>query len=418
MLFEKNADELMYPASTTKIMTAYIALQMADLDNDIVTVSQNAIDLVPATYTKVPLVAGEQVNMLDLINAMMVVSGNDAANAIAEYISGSIDAFAGLMNQTAQMLGCSESTHFTNPSGVQDTSHYTTARDMAIIAQAAMQDSRFREIVSNTTYDMPASEKEDGSAAHPRRTLVGKTNILNPESDYYYRYAIGIKTGYTYDAGYCFVGAANNGGIELISVVLYDGDTRRYIDTKRLFEYGFSQIESISPESLYAEDPRVIDVSGFALDDPGHGELTLGIRAVDPTRSMTIVANTATVNILRENFNQISSIEWTREFRAPVNVGDVMGILTFYSENNGTAEYELVATRSIAAREDAPPTLEQIEAYTAADENPWPRFSWDYLVPPGLVLLALIWLIRFLRRHRRKRTKPPKVEKLKRKYLR
>ena len=418
VLFEKNADELMYPASTTKIMTAYIALQMADLDNDIVTVSQNAIDLVPATYTKVPLVAGEQVNMLDLINAMMVVSGNDAANAIAEYISGSIDAFAGLMNQTAQMLGCSESTHFTNPSGVQDTSHYTTARDMVIIAQAAMQDSRFREIVSNTTYDMPASEKEDGSAAHPHRTLVGKTNILNPESDYYYRYAIGIKTGYTYDAGYCFVGAANNGGIELISVVLYDGDTRRYIDTRRLFEYGFSQIESISPESLYAEDPRVIDVSGFALDDPGHGELTLGIRAVDPTRSMTIVANTATVNILRENFNQISSIEWTREFRAPVNVGDVMGILTFYSENNGTAEYELVATRSIAAREDAPPTLEQIEAYTAADENPWPRFSWDYLVPPGLVLLALIWLIRFLRRHRRKRAKPPKVEKLKRKYLR
>ena len=95
-----------------------------------------------------------------------------------------------------------------------------------------------------------------------------------------------------------------------------------------------------------------------------------------------------------------------------------MGILTFYSENNGTAEYELVATRSIAAREDAPPTLEQIEAYTAADENPWPRFSWDYLVPPGLALLALIWLIRFIRRHRRKRAKPPKVEKLKRKYLR
>ena len=418
VLFEKNADELMYPASTTKIMTAYIALQMADLDNDVVTVSQNAIDLVPATYTKVPLSAGEEVYMRDLIPAMMVVSGNDAANAIAEYISGSIDSFASLMNQTAQMLGCSDNTHFTNPSGVQDVSHYTTARDMAIIARAAMQDSRFREIVSLTSYDMPATQKEDGSAAHPRRSLVGKTNILNPDSDYYYRHAIGIKTGYTYDAGYCFVGAANNGGIELISVVLYDGDTRRYIDTKRLFEYGFSQIESISPESLYAEDPRVIEVSGFSLDDPGHGELTLGIRAVDPSRSMTIIANTATIDRLRESFGQISSIEWTREFRAPVNVGDVMGILTFYSENNGTAEYELVATRSIAAREDAPPTLEQIEAYTAADENLWPRFSWDYLVPPGLALLALVWLFRFLRRHRRKRAKLPKIKPIKKKFLR
>ena len=133
---------------------------------------------------------------------------------------------------------------------------------------------------------------------------------------------------------------------------------------------------------------------------------------------MTIIANTATIDRLRESFGQISSIEWTREFRAPVNVGDVMGILTFYSENNGTAEYELVATRSIAAREDAPPTLEQIEAYTAADENPWPRFSWDYLVPPGLALLALVWLFRFLRRHRRKRAKLPKIKPIKKKFLR
>ena len=133
---------------------------------------------------------------------------------------------------------------------------------------------------------------------------------------------------------------------------------------------------------------------------------------------MTIVANTATIDILRENFNQISSIEWTREFRAPVNAGDVMGILTFYSENNGTAEYELVATRSIAVREDAPPTLEQIEAYTAEDENPWPRFSWDYLVPPGLALLVLLWLIRFSRRHRKKRAKPPKLKPIKKKLLR
>ncbi len=417
VLFEKNADEIMYPASTTKILTCYIALQMADLENDVVTISQNAVDLVPPTYATIPVSAGEKVPMGDLVAATLVRSGNEGANAIAEYMSGSISSFADLMNQTAQMLGCSQDTHFTNPSGIHDENHYTTVRDMSIIARAAMTNERFREIVSSNTYAMPATESVSG-AGHPQRTLVGGTHILNPENDYFYPDAIGVKTGFTNAAGYCFVGAAKRGGIELISVVFYSSKRGRWTDTKKLMEYGFTQVESISPESLYAEEPRVIDITGFALDDEKHGELTLGIRAVDETRDMTIVGNSAKIDLLRENFSEVSAIRWTRDFRAPINVGDVMGILTFYSESNGTAEYELVATRSIAMREDAPPTLEQIEAYTAADENPWPRFSWDLLVPPAALLLALLWLIRFLRRHRKKRPKAPKFAPVKKRYLR
>ena len=412
VLFEKNADEILYPASTTKILTAYIALQMSDLENDVVTVSQNAIDLVPPTYSTVPLSAGEEVPMEDLIAAMLVMSGNEAANAVAEYLSGSIDAFADLMNETAQMLGCSADTHFVNPSGVHDVNHYTTARDLAIIAQVAMQDSRFRQMVSSATYQMPDTNKR------PARTLVGGTSILKPDDNYYYADATGIKTGFTNAAGYCFVGSAERGNIELISVVLYTSRSGRWTDTKKLFEYGFTQIASISPESLYAEDPRVIDISGFSLDDAQHGELTLGIRAVDETRDMTIIGNQEKIDLLRENFNQVSVIQWTREFRAPINIGDVMGILTFYAEDGTTADYELVATRSVAARENAPPTLEQIEAYTASDENPWPRFSADYFVPPALVLIALILLFRFIKKHRKKRAKAPNIKPPKKRYLR
>ena len=221
VLFEKNADAIMFPASTTKILTAYIALQMSDLDNDLVTVSQNAVDLVPDGYTKVPLNPGEQVYMRDLIPAMLVRSGNEAANAIAEYLSGSIPSFATLMNQTAQLLGCSQDTHFANPSGAHDENHYTTARDMAIIARAAMENEYFRSYVSKHTYEMPATQKEDGSAGHPQRTLVGNTNFVNPESANYFRDATGIKTGLTNAAGRCFVGSAKLGWIELISVVFY-----------------------------------------------------------------------------------------------------------------------------------------------------------------------------------------------------
>ena len=412
VLFEKNADEILYPASTTKMLTAYIALQMADLDNDVVTISQEAIDMVPSGYQKVPLSAGEKVSMEDLIGAMLVMSGNEAANAIAEYLCGSIDAFADLMNRTAQMLGCSSDTHFANPSGLQDTNHYATARDLAIIAQEAMKDERFRAIVAKPTYDMPDTNMR------PARTLVGGTSILKAEDSYFYSAATGIKTGFTNAAGYCFIGSARRGGIELISVVLYTSRAGRWTDTKKLMEYGFTQVESISPESLYAESPRVIDISGFSLEDSGHGELTLGIRAVDETRDMTIVGNQEKIDLLRENFSEVSVIRWTREFRAPVNMGDVMGILTFYAEDGTTADYELVATRSIAARENAPPTLEQIEAYTAADENPWPRFSFDYLVPPAIVLAALWLIMRFIKKHRRKRAKAPDIRPPKKRYLR
>ncbi len=414
VLFEKNADEIMYPASTTKVLTGYIALQMADLQNDVVTISQNAIDLVPDTYQKVPFSAGEEVNMFDLIAAMLIKSGNEAANAIAEYLRGDISSFAQLMNETAQMLGCSQDTHFTNPSGVHDENHYTTARDMAIIARAAMQLDSFREIVSKPTYDLPLTNER------PARTIVGGTSILDPASEsYYYPYAIGVKTGFTNAAAGCYVGAAKKGGIELISVVFHTSRNGRWTDTQKLMEYGFTQIESISPESLYAEDPRVVEVRGFSLDDPEHGELTLGIRAVDDSKDMTIVGRSDKIDLLRESFNQVSSISWMQsEVRAPISVGDVIGILTYYSENGGTAEYELVATRSVAARENAPPTLAQIEAYTASDENPWPRFSWDLLVPPVCALLLFFWLLHFIRRHRHKRAKAPKIKPIKKRYLR
>ncbi len=414
VLFEKNADEIMYPASTTKILTGYIALQMADLENDIVTVSQNALDLVPPTYQKIPLSVGEEVPIMDVIGSMLVRSGNEAANALAEHLRGDIDSFADLMNDTARMLGCSQDTHFTNPSGVHDPLHYTTVRDMAIIARAAMKNEIFRSIVKTTSYEMQAT------GHHPLRTVVGDTPILNPESEsYYYRDAIGVKTGFTNAAGYCYVGAAKRGGIELISVVFYSSRRGRWTDTKKLLEYGFTQVESISPEALYALDPRTVNVSGFSLDDSNHGELQLAIRARDEEKNMVIVGRKDKIDRLRENFSQVSTIKWNQsEFRAPIYAGDVLGTLIFYSEAGETADYDLVATRTVAARENAPPTLEQIVAYTMADENPWPRFTWDLLVPPGCVLVVLMALRRLLRRHKKKRPKAPDIKPIKKRLIR
>ena len=224
VLFEKNADEMLYPASTTKILTAYIALKMADLSLDTVTVSRNAIDTVPPTYEKIPLKAGEIIRIDDLIAATLIKSGNDGANAIAEFISGDTDHFAVLMNNVAAMLGCSSLTNFTNPSGIHDENHYTTVRDMAIIAREAMKDANFASIVRKNSIDLPATEN-----GHAARTLVGRTYILDPENSAYYPYCTGIKTGFTNAAGYCFVGSAKKGGVSLISVVFYSSANGRWM---------------------------------------------------------------------------------------------------------------------------------------------------------------------------------------------
>ncbi len=414
VLFEKNADEIMYPASTTKILTGYIALQLADLENDIVTVSQNAIDLVPPTYAKIPLSAGEEVPIMDVIGSMLVRSGNEAANALAEYLRGSNENFAELMNETAQMLGCSQDTHFTNPSGVHDPLHYTTVRDMAIIARAAMKDERFRQIVKSPSYEMQAT------GHHPLRTVVGDTQIINPDSEsYFYPDAIGVKTGFTNAAGYCYVGAARRGGIELISVVFYSSRKGRWTDTKKLLEYGFTQVETISPEALYALDPRTVNVSGFSLEDSNHGEMELAIRARDEGKNMIIVGRKEKIDLLRENFSQVSSVKWnSTEFRAPIYAGDVLGTLMFYSESGETAEYDLIATRTIEARKNAPPTLEQIVAYTMADENPFPRFTWDLLIPPAFCLFIFCLILRLLFRRRKKRAKALNIKPTRKKLIR
>jgi len=295
---------------------------------------------------------------------------------------------------------------------------------MSIIAQAAMKNEEFRKIVKSNTYEMPATDGVNGG--RPQRTLVGGTQIINPESEsYYYPDAIGVKTGFTNAAGYCYVGAAKRGGIELISVIFYSSRKGRWTDTKKLLEYGFTQVETISPEALYALDPRTVNVTGFSLEDSNHGELPLAIRARDEEKNMVIVGRKDKIDRLRENFSQVSTIKWNTdehnqaiEFRAPIYAGDVLGTLIFYAENGETAEYDLVATRTIEARKDAPPTLDQIVAYTLADENPFPRFTWDLLIPPAGLLLLLLFLRRLLRRHRKKRLKAPNIKPIKKRFIR
>ena len=422
VIFEKNADDILYPASTTKIMTALLTIQSMVYDDLLVKANVSAYaGNPPANSSRVPVTEGEEVRMIDLLYGMMLRSGNDAATALAEHIAGTEAAFAQRMNETAAFLGC-QNTHFVNAHGYHDPNHYSTARDLAIIARTAMRlilpeesllpnedengeerprTPTFREVSETMEYVMPATN------IHPKRRLLTHNDMINTTKENnrnYFADAIGIKTGFHSEAMYCFVGAAERDGVELISVVLHSSERERWTDTRRLMEYGFAQYTSVTLEQIYRASPREINISGFDLSDAQHrGRLELGIRPMDASRQVTIVGREETIAAIERDFAQLTQVRITRPDRAPVTAGEVMGYLTYFPENDVPVEYELYATRSIEARKDAPLTLEEIKLMTETDPNPLPPFSLEFLVVPFSFLLMLFLLFKLFRRRRVRR---------------
>jgi len=403
VVFEKNADNKMYPASTTKIMTVFLGIVKGDLSST-VTASSAALNI-PSGYSTIPMEVGETINFQDLLYATMVRSGNEGANMIAEAMAGSQDAFVEMMNAAAAKIGCT-GTHFANPSGMDDVNNYTTARDMAKIAQEAMKNDTFSSIAKTYMYNLPSSNVQ-GS-----RVLVGDdTNWLNASEDneYYYPYAIGIKTGFLNRAGYCYVGAAEKDGVELISVVFYTTKNGRWTDTKKLMKYGFTQFVSVTPMELYEMNPSEVQTSGYSMEDSNLGLLELGIRATADTTSVEIVTTQSEVENMARNLRENVLIEYTREsFAAPVTAGEVFGTMTYYTDDGDAIVYDLYATRSIERRENAPRTIAEIKEETDADPNPFPPFSLEMVFLLGWPFFLLIGIILLLRRIFRKKTKPGK----------
>lgn len=409
VIFEKNADVHMFPASTTKIMTVYLGLLTSELD-ETVTVSPNAVEL-PDDSSVIPLKAGEQLTMESLLYSTMIRSGNDGAIAIAEAVSGSVDAFVNLMNSQAQMMGCTN-THFTNPHGLHDDNHYTTARDLATMTRYAMQNETFAQIAGTWQWTKPRTNTTAATSM-----TSGKSYIMSPTTNldgkYYYPYCFGVKTGTTGKAGYCFVGYAKKDGIDLISVVLYSSEAGRWTDTIRLFDYGFAQYVAVTPEELYDMFPFTVQTSGYALDDPQQGKLSLRL-VKQGDESVTIVTTQDEVENLARELRSMAMISYTDSFSAPVHMGDVMGTLTYYDERTSkTVIYDLVAAREVAKRANAPKTLAEIEAETLADPNPFPPLTTFGAVLLVLFIGVLVGIIKLLRSllSRKKHTKRNKTVK-------
>ncbi|MBQ6266712.1 MAG: D-alanyl-D-alanine carboxypeptidase [Clostridia bacterium] len=313
VFFEKNAHAKMYPASTTKILTALLVLENCDPD-DMVTVSQRAIDLVPEGYTTAALQAGESLSVYVMLQALLIPSANDAAYALAEHVSGNIEAFASLCNDRAKALGC-ETLHFVNPNGVHDEDHYCSAYDLYLIAGECRKYDVFNEIVSTKYFTVPATDR------YPRkdRIYTNTNELLLPYSGNFYADCTGIKTGHTTPAGECLVSSASRAGLDLICVVLggriLDDENERFSDTITLLDYVY---ENYSYKKIADQRKPLAQVN---IDN-----------AVKDTPMLNVVLQTDIFSVAPNSVNEdnvITEIDLPEELKAPIQKHQVLGTVTY-----------------------------------------------------------------------------------------
>lgn len=288
-LYSKNMDAVKYPASITKIMTTLLAIENSS-PNERVTFSKNAIYGIERNSSHIGIRVGEILSMDECWYGMMLESANEVCLAVAEHIGGSVDGFVELMNQKASELGCTN-THFTNPNGLPDESHYTTAHDMALIAQAAYANKRFRQICQTQYYCIPTT-----NVCGEKRWLSNHHKML-PEGIYAYEGCTGGKTGFTQAALNTLVTYAERDGRRLICVSLRTNGAQIYTDTASLLDYGFNNFQNITVFSrTNCPGTRMLYPSLYS------GEAST-IENLRPTTVITIPA-TATQDQVTTSFSQ------------------------------------------------------------------------------------------------------------------
>lgn len=231
VLYGKNQDQQFYPASITKVMTALVVLEHCNL-NETVTFSETATTNLESGAVALGVSAGDQLTVEQSLYGLLLKSANEIGNGLAEHVSGSVSAFADLMNAKAKELGC-KNTHFANPHGLNNENHKTTPYDMALILRAAVANDTFRKIDTTTSYQFPAIKN---AAA---RTITMGHKMMYKTDSRYYEGIIGGKTGYTSKAGNTLVTAVERDGVRLIAVVMKAKGTH-YTDTRAMLDYGFA----------------------------------------------------------------------------------------------------------------------------------------------------------------------------------
>ena len=403
VLFDKDSQVRMYPASTTKIMTVLLALESDIALDEEVTIPDVAQN-VPSDSSLVPVYAGEVMTFEDLLYGTMLCSGNDGANAIAYLVAGSTDAFVNMMNERAAEIGCTN-THFANAHGYHDETHYSTAYDLALIAQTAMQNETFRQIVSTARYTMAPTVNRGAY------NITNTAEMVNPDSGYYYEGCIGIKTGFHSRAGHCFVGAVSRDGVFMISVVMRStsessNTTAKWWDTRKLFEYGFAQYEPYLLTDLFNASGRSINtvtIPNAASDDAQKGLLEVRLTQLSNGEyTRRIRSGSEGLAEALADFAARTEITYNEDLRAPIDEGEIIGTLTYTAPDGEVITGMLSAERAVAARPEYATIYDVLPFLTPLE----PFFSsgavWYVLIALAILIVVLL-ILRARRRAERNR---------------
>ena len=317
VLFGKNAEEKMPMASTTKIMTCILALEEGNL-SDTVTVSSYASTM---PDVQLNIREGETYLLKDLLYSLMLESHNDTAVAIAEHLGGSVEGFAEMMNEKAMELGCTN-TNFVTPNGLDHKEHYTTAAELCMIAAYAIQNPDFLEIIQTPSYSF---QEQSGSRSF---TVNNHDAFLSQ-----YEGAMGIKTGFTNDAGYCFSGAAKRDGQTLVSAVLACGwppnKSYKWSDTKKLMDYGFEAYETTTI-------PLCQDKINLSVEEGKRSQLLLKRNSQEKLTLPLTASDVITVKY-----------QLPEKIKAPVRAGDIIGYEIYSVNGTPCLEIPLTAKNDI-----------------------------------------------------------------------
>ena len=311
IIYARNRDERLPMASTTKIMTALVAIENGALSTP-VTVDSGAVGV---EGSSVYLRAGEVLTLEDLLYSLMLESANDAAAAIAYAIGGGIPEFAEMMNAKAHSLGLTN-THFTNPHGLDDPEHYTTAADLARLTAYALHNPDFARIVSTYRHSIPM---QDGDGV---RVLVNHNRLLKQCTD-----IVGVKTGFTRKSGRCLVSAAKQNGVELVAVTLNAPDD--WHDHRAMLDYGFTRFSEVT---LAEKGAYVCEIPCVGAPD--------GYVAICNTDGLTAV--------LRDHPTVTHVLEAPHIAFAPIHAGDALGMVRFYADGCEIGSLPLVACADIS----------------------------------------------------------------------